>query len=44
MIDHEAMLGMKREEAGSDLVSHKPKTTKMKEELAEEAEWGGFGS
>jgi len=43
MIDHEAMLGMKKAEAGSDLITHKQKKTKIKEELEEE-EWVGIGS
>lgn len=43
MIDHEAMLGMKKVEAGSDLIAHKPKKTNIKEELEEE-EWAGIGS
>jgi len=43
MIDHEAMLGMKQAEAGSDLITHKQKKTKIKEELEEE-EWVGIGS
>ena len=44
MIDHEAMLGMKKAEAGSDLVPHKTKTKKKTEKMEEEEEWVGFGS
>lgn len=43
LIDHEEMLGMKKVEAGSDLVHQMTKNPKTREKLEEE-EWGGFGS
>lgn len=42
---HEAMLGLKRAEAGSDLEPRKKRKAKMIEKLEEEEEeWGGLGS
>jgi hypothetical protein len=38
------MLGMKKAEAGSDLVHRTTKNPETKEKLEEEEEWGGFGS
>ena len=40
-VDHENMVGMKKVEAGDDLVPTKARKSKVKQE--EYAEWGGIG-
>ena len=47
MIDHENMVGLKKVEAGTDLVPAKARKQKQRAKASaneEEEEWGGIGS